>query len=287
MLPRIHALARLSAAPLWGRILAFLGLLLLILLLLSLIVPLVITNPTGATIGVMVSFYIIFLLYLQVWGRSVHSIPAVLRHYGMGWNRANGRDLLIGLGLGLAIVALLFSVQGALGWLQWQIDAAEIPALIRQGALLGIAVGVAEELLFRGWLLDEMERDWPPTRALWGSATVFAVLHFLKPLDVILQTLPQFLGLLLLGMVLACAKQRTRQLGLAIGLHSGLVWGYYLVDVGDWVVYGDRISPWITGINNNPLAGAIGIVALVALWQSIRHYPKPSTKDKQQRTGLE
>jgi membrane protease YdiL (CAAX protease family) len=280
MLPRIDALARLSNAPLWGRILAFLGLLLLILLLLSLVVPLVIPNPTGATIGVMVSFYLLFLLYLQMWGRSVHGIPAVLRHYGMGWNRANGWDLLIGLGLGLAIVALLFGVQGALGWLQWQIDPTEIPALVGEGALLGIAVGIAEELLFRGWLLDEMERDWLPGRAAWGSATVFAILHFLKPLDVILQTLPQFLGLLLLGVVLACAKQRTRQLGLAIGLHSGLVWGYYLVDVGDWVVYGDRISPWITGINNNPLAGAIGSVALVVLWQGIRRYPKPATKDK-------
>ena len=287
MLPRIDALARLSNAPLWGRILAFLGLLLLILLLLSLVVPLVIPNPTGATIGVMVSFYLIFLLYLRMWGRSVHGIPAVLRHYGVGWNRSNGRDLLIGLALGLAIVALLFSLQGALGWLKWQIDPTQIPALVGEGALLGIAVGIAEELLFRGWLLDEMERDWLPSRAVWGSATVFAVLHFLKPLDVILQTLPQFLGLLLLGVVLACAKQRTRQLGLAIGLHSGLVWGYYLVDVGDWVVYGDRISPWVTGINNNPLAGAIGIVALVMLWQGMRRYPKPATKDKPQRTGLE
>lgn len=286
-MPHLAALRYFASAPLWKRILAFLGSLILLLLALSLIVPRIIPNTLAAGIVMTLSFYLTFMVGLRLWGRSVHGIPAVFRYYGLGWNRTNGRDFLVGLGLGLAIVALLFYMQGLVGWLRWQIDVEKIPALVAQGALLGIWIGFAEELLFRGWLLDEMERDLRPNRAMWGSAIIFAVLHFLKPLDVILQTLPQFVGLMLLGVVLAVTKQRTRQLGLAIGLHAGLVWGYYLVDVGDWVVYGDRISPWITGINNNPLAGAIGIGALLVLWQALRRYPQPLLTDKAQRTGLE
>jgi len=278
-MPQLAALRHFSTAPLWKRILAFLGFLILFLLLLSLVVPRVIPNSLAAGIVMTLSFYLVFMVCLRLWGRSVHGIPAVFRYYGLGWNRANGRDFLVGLGLGLAIVAFLFYMQGLVGWLRWQIDVERIPALVAQGALLGIWIGFAEELLFRGWLLDEMGRDLSPSRAVWGSAIIFAVLHFLKPLDVILQTLPQFVGLMLLGVVLAVTKQRTRQLGLAIGLHGGLVWGYYLVDVGDWVEYGDRISPWITGINNNPLAGAIGIIALVVLWQAMRRYPQPTKGD--------
>jgi membrane protease YdiL (CAAX protease family) len=67
------------------------------------------------------------------------------------------------------------------------------------GLLLGLGVALAEELFFRGWLLQEMLLDYGCSTAVWGSSFLFAMAHFLKPLPEILATWPQFPGLWLMG----------------------------------------------------------------------------------------
>ena len=53
-----------------------------------------------------------------------------------------------------------------------------------------------------------------------------------------------------------------------MGVHGGLVWGYYIVNVGELVTYSNKVSPWITGVDGNPLAGVTGLVflAILAVW---------------------
>jgi len=101
-----------------------------------------------------------------------------------------------------------------------------LPQVILEGLIVALGIGFAEELLFRGWLLDELQRDYRPRVALWVDALIYAALHFIKPLAEILRTLPGFPALLLLGLTFVWAKRSHRsRLGLPIGLHSGLVWG--------------------------------------------------------------
>jgi hypothetical protein len=50
-----------------------------------------------------------------------------------------------------------------------------------------------------------------------------------------------------------------------MGLHGGLVWGYYILNVGELVKYSDTVPTWITGIDRNPLAGVMGILFLILL----------------------
>ncbi|MEO1404782.1 MAG: CPBP family intramembrane glutamate endopeptidase, partial [Cyanobacteria bacterium J06635_1] len=60
--------------------------------------------------------------------------------------------------------------------------------------------------------------------------------------------------------------QRNRtNLGLPIGLHAGLVWGYYLANVGDLTQLTGRVPAWVTGIDGNPLAGLVGLTMLSRL----------------------
>jgi hypothetical protein len=54
-------------------------------------------------------------------------------------------------------------------------------------------------------------------------------------------------------------------LGYAAGLHGGLVWAYYQVDVNNLVLATDAVPPWITGIGGNPLAGLLGLGLLGAI----------------------
>ncbi|WP_424405930.1 hypothetical protein [Microcoleus sp.] len=60
------------------------------------------------------------------------------------------------------------------------------------------------------------------------------------------------------------------RLDLSIGLHAGLVWGYYIINIGELVRYSGSVPDWVTGINGNPLAGAVGLLFLSVLAVGMR-----------------
>lgn len=213
--------------------------------------------------------YGVFILLLRLWGKYVYHQPKLLRHYGLEKTGRNGRALLIGLAAGSIAILGLFLIEGWLGWLLWQRPKISLAKLILEGLVIALAYGFAEELLFRGWLLDELQRDYRPRAVLWANALIFALLHFVKPLPEVVRTLPQFVGLVLLGLTLVWTKQAGGgRLGLPIGLHAGLVWGNYILTVGQLVEYTGRVPEWVTGIDGNPLAGVVGLVFLsaIAFW---------------------
>lgn len=231
------------------------------------------------TILTMGLLYVIFIFLLRVWGKKVYQQPHILKIYGLEITKKNGLELLTGLGFGVVIALFLFVFQGWLGWLVWQPPAMFLPRLVIEGLLSALAVGFAEELLFRGWLLHEMQRDYTRIAALWGNAIIFALLHFIKPIGEVIRTFPQFPGLVLLGLILVWAKRGSRdRLGLSIGFHAGLVWGYYIINVGKLVEYSGKVSDWITGVDKNPLAGAIGLLFLCAIACFMRQRAQFSTK---------
>lgn len=255
------------------RLLALLLMLLVLWLPIALPIALFGPDPNTVTIATMTVLFLEFLALIRYWGRWVHGDRYIFRTYGLVRSRQNGLELLVGLALGLACLGLMFGVQARLGWTEWQ-STAPLPLLkvILEGALTGLGTGLAEELVFRGWILDELERDYPPRVSLWSSTLLFACLHFIKPIGEIFRTFPQFPGLVILGLALVWAKRSTRdsshprgRLGLSIGLHAGLVWGYYIIHVGGLVAYTEQIPEWMTGIDKNPLAGVVGLVFLTLI----------------------
>jgi hypothetical protein len=223
-------------------------------------------DPNLVTILTMGLLFAAFLLLLRWWGQKVYQQPQLLGRYGLQGTRQNAKELFLGLGVGVLITFSLFGLEGLLGWLVWQPAAIPLPKLILEGLASALGIGFAEELVFRGWLLDELERDYRPRVSLLADAFIFALLHFLKPLREIFRTLPGFPGLLLLGLTLVWAKRGSKgRLGLSIGLHAGLVWGYYIINVGNLVQFSGQVSDWITGVDKNPLAGVTGLVFLSVL----------------------
>jgi membrane protease YdiL (CAAX protease family) len=265
------------AAPV--RLLTLLALLLLVWLPLALPIAWFIDDPNTETIVTMSLLFVEFLLLIRLWGRLVHQDAHIFQTYGLGVSQQNGLELAQGLSLGCISVLVLFLVQGGLGWLTWQPTTITLIQIVLEGLVVALGVGFAEELVFRGWILDELQRDYSPALSLWLDSLIFACLHFIKPISEILRTFPQFPGLVLLGLALVWAKRSTRskqwstrtlsihqgRLGLSIGLHAGLVWGNYIVVVGQLINYSDRVPPWVTGIDQNPLAGLIGLLFLSAL----------------------
>ena len=178
---------------------------------------------------------------------------------------------MVGWSLSASSLLVVLTIEGWLGWLTWRSRSPNLPVILLEGLAIGLAFGFAEELLFRGWLLDELQRDYSPQRSLGISAIAFAALHFIRPPAEILRLAPQFPALVLLGMALVWAKRSCGdRLAMPIGIHAGLVGTFYILTVGRLMQFSDRAPEWLTGIDRNPLAGAIGILFLGSLALAMR-----------------
>lgn len=273
-------LTRLADYPVPIRLAVFVVSLLLVWLPLAGPIYWLLDDQNLISILTLVLLYVEFIVLVRFWGRQVYQDSSILRRYGLRFSRQNGLELLSGLGIGLSSLLLLFWLEGVLSWLSWQTPTVFLPQIILEGLLVSLGIGFAEELFFRGWLLHELQRDYRPNTALGIDSAVFALAHFIKPIAEIRRTWTNFPALVLLGLALGWAKRSTPltasldaasdpttpqpqgQLGLPIGLHAGLVWGYYIINVGGLVRYSDRVPEWVTGTDGNPLAGGMGILSL-------------------------
>jgi uncharacterized protein len=208
------------------------------------------------------------LVLLPWWLQRVHGPGTGYGSLGLRFDRRNGVGLVAGWLLGLSSLGLLYGFQESWGWLAWQPAALPWVSLIGGGLLSSWGVSLAEEILFRGWMLDELERDYPPAIALWSNALIFAALHFGNLGQIpghILGGGLKFWGLTVLGLVLVVARRsQNYRLGAAIGLHAGLIGVIYLLDVGKLAKFTQRVPDWVTG-NGTPAAGLVGIIALLGL----------------------
>jgi membrane protease YdiL (CAAX protease family) len=230
---------------------------------------LLVPNANLVSIMTMALLYVEFIVLLRIWSKQVYKQPHIFQHYGLQFTQLNGVDLLKGLAIGFISILILFGLEGLLGLLVWQQPKVFLLKVVLEGSLTGLSVGFAEELLFRGWLLDELQRDYSPRVALWANAMIFGVSHFIKPVEAIIHTLPQLPALVLLGLTQVWGKRwRRGRLGLPIGLHGGLVWGYYIINVGGLIEYTNRVPDWVTGVDKNPLMGVMGLVLMgvLAFW---------------------
>ncbi len=255
----------LAGYPFPLRIASFLLSLLLVWLPIAIPIIFLVRDRNLVTILTMGLLFIEFLLLVNLWGKKVYRQPYLLKKYGLVRTRKNFLELLKGLNIGFVFTLSLFALEGLFGWVVWQ-NSDNLPRKILEGLISALGIGFAEELVFRGWLLDELERDYRPGIAFWANAIIFASLHFLKPLNEMIRTLPTFPALLLLGLTLVWAKRGSKgRLGLSIGLHAGLVWGYYIINVGQLVQFSNQVPEWVTGIDKNPLAGVMGLIFLSIL----------------------
>jgi membrane protease YdiL (CAAX protease family) len=192
----------------------------------------------------------------------------VLQWQGMSWGDCGlsgkpnfWRLLLAGLVLGIGGIVFTFIVEGWLGWLQWHGDNWQRlwPSALHLLAA-ALTIGAVEELVFRGFLLTVLQRDYALWLAAALSSGIFALLHLVWGEA---GTVPQLPGLWLMGMVLVLARWVAGgNLGLAWGLHSAWLWGLWALEAAGLFSYTGRGSPWLVGWGNQPLAGLAGIACL-------------------------
>ena len=236
------------------------------------------SDPNLTTILTMGLLFIVFLLLQKFWGRYIYQQPNILQEYGLVRERKILLELFAGLAIGYFSGKLLYVVQAIFGWVIIQPPSSNTLKLVIEGLISALGIGLAEELVFRGWVLTELQRDYSKNTALLVSSGIFAVAHFIKPIPEIIRTFVTFPALFILGLTLVWAKGRTQnRLGLSIGLHSGLVWIYYILNVGEQIEYTGKVPDWVTGIDGNPIAGILGVIFLgllaILMWNSFLETP--------------
>jgi membrane protease YdiL (CAAX protease family) len=132
-----------------------------------------------------------------------------------------GRSLLLGLGVAVPawISAHLLGalVAVALEEIGFRQEAGVIDTVIARGDPTVILIAfvlvapVAEEIFFRGVVYNAWERERGPMVALFGSATLFAVIH---------TTLFALVPIFALGLVLALVYRSTRSLVATMAIHA-------------------------------------------------------------------
>ena len=249
------------------RLLCFIGVLAVLWLPLAIPIHLLLGDDANLTSIVTMSLLFVELLFLwKLWGNFVYEEEKIFTRYGLERSKRNSRELLQGLAIGFCLCLSLFIVEALLGWIEILPAKFSLLRIVVEGLLSAFGIGLAEELVFRGWLLDELQRDYSQKTSMWVGATVFALAHFIKPLAEIIRSAVTFPALILLGITLIIAKKKCGdRLGICIGIHAGLVWGYYIVNVGELIKYTNKVPTWVTGIDRNPIAGVMGLIFLTGL----------------------
>jgi CAAX protease family protein len=199
---------------------------------------------------------------------------------GFSLNRTTALDLAFGFLLPGLLFGLIYLAESAAGWLSFEGTAIQTDSLatILGGLLLGLGVfvlvGWQEELLSRGYHLQNLTDG---LNLPWGvllSSSVFALLHLGNPGADWASTL----GILAAGFFLAFGWVRTGQLWLSIGLHigwnffEGTVYGFPVSGTGGFnfihqTVHGPDL---VTGGIFGPEAGIVVLPALalgaLAIW---------------------
>ena len=261
---RLTTIAEFSAPV---RLIIFIGALAILWLPLALpIYWLLGEDPNLASILTMALLFIELLFCWQFWGRVVYGESNIFARYGLVRSKRNTREFFQGLAIGFWVCLGLFITEALFGWIQVIDSDSNLLRIAIEGLLSAVGIALAEELLFRGWLLDELQRDYGKKICIGVTALVYAIAHFFRPIEEIIRIAITFPALVLLGIALVLAKYKYGdRLGMAIGIHAGLVWGYYIVNVGQLIEYQNKVPVWITGIDGNPIAGVMGLMFLSGL----------------------
>ncbi|MCB2206030.1 CPBP family intramembrane metalloprotease [bacterium] len=189
---------------------------------------------------------------------------------GLLWYRHSIRDVLLGIGIAALMVTALLGLELLLG--EASISSVHLTTgyavRLLAVSLVGFTlVGVAEELLFRGYPFSAMQRQGSTALALIVTSVLFSLMHGFNPEIGWLG----FMNIFLAGIWLGAARIVTGTLWLAIGLHIG--WNFFLGSVYGFPVSGiiERSifvmdmngTWWIGGGQFGPEGGILSTLVLI------------------------
>ena len=215
-------------------------------------------------IGTSITFTI-FLCILPSWGRVRWKTNDLWGSLGLDFKNKftalkiffSGFIFSVFLLFILVLFIFLFGLVDKFGYIQF--------SELLNAILLILGIVLAEEIVFRGWLMEEMVLLFGLKRGIIIQSTIFSLAHYRSDIG-LLALLPFLAGLFLFGLVLTLRRTMDRgSLWGCIGLHGGLVGIWYLIDSGMLVFSLDTPYFFLGPSKNmvNPIGSVIGIAILL------------------------
>jgi membrane protease YdiL (CAAX protease family) len=218
-------------------------------------------------------YYVIILLAVLLW-MFVDNQP--IDDLGFIWGRGWWLQLTLGVVMAGVVIGLVIWLEALLGWIVLTPLFLTIPIAVLVGIVASYimwqgVVAVVEELVFRGYIQQNLNSSLSGTLAVVITSLMFAVTHIPS---MVWNNVPiysatiWFFNLTLGGILLGIAFVRTQRLWLPIGIHFG--WNfvqYHIAGFRDEGIFSvTNLAPDIlTGGAVGPEAGFIGTLAFVIL----------------------
>lgn len=205
-----------------------------------------------------------------------------IRSYGFPKGRAGKSQLLLGVGCGGMALLALFGMGFLTGAYRIEVTSDQLKLWRTVVGFVPVAflVGVLEELVFRGYILQQL-LSCSKTLALAVSSGLYAGVH-VKDIVMAPSMWLELGGLCLFGFILALSYLRTGQLYFAVGLHAVLAYGARVNKLLIEIPYPEW--SWLVGTSRlvNGLAGwvvLLGLGGIVLFWDRLRQQGGPCHAD--------
>ncbi len=238
-------------------------------------------DSVHSSLGETLLSFVIFLLLLPSWVRTRWGKSSTWKALGVFCSSKikAGQGFVKGLLLALVLVFLVVALALLESSATWVGELTNSQLL--NAVLLALGVGFAEELVFRGWLLEELINLFGFGRGFVAQALIFSLVHVRLGQD-FFDLLFLSVGLFLLGLVLGVMRiVDGGSLWSCVGLHGGLVGIWFAVNSG-LIEISAEAPAWIVGpggYSPNPLGGLISIALLVLLlwsqWIALARAARP------------
>ena len=215
-------------------------------------------------IGTLISF-ILFLAVLPSWGSIRWKTNNLWLSIGLAVNNKFTalRIFFSGFIFAVFLIFILCILCFICGWID-RFDYIKFTQLLN-AILLIVGIVFAEEIIFRGWLMEEMVLLFGLRKGIIIQSTIFSLAHYRSDIG-LLALIPFFIGLFLFGLVLTIRRTIDRgSLWGCIGLHGGLVGIWYLFDSG-LITFSIETPYYFLGPSKdmvNPIGSIIGIIILL------------------------
>ncbi len=223
-----------------------------------------ISSNSLSIIGTVITF-ILFLSILPSWGSIRWKTNNLWKSIGLDFeNKFTALKIFFrGFMFSVFLIFILLLFLFIFGWID-RVDNIKVIELLN-AILLIVGIVFAEEIIFRGWLMEEMVLLYGLRRGMILQSTIFSLAHYRSDIA-LLDLIPFFVGLFLFGLVLTLRRTIDRgSIWGCIGLHGGLVGIWYLFDSG-MVIFSIDTPYFLLGPSKNmvnPIGGVIGIVILL------------------------
>jgi uncharacterized protein len=241
-------------------------------------------TPSSFVVGSLMNAIIpLGAIYATFWFASRFIDKRSFSNFGFNLSRRWILDLGAGLLLGLVLLAIVYGLEIAAGWLQpIQLNYSTLPQIpfwlgLVMYFIFYVSVGFFEEMLIRGYVLHNLSEGlhgsrlnarWSVVISLFLTSILFGALHFGNPNI----SVGAIILLSLAGLFLGLAFVLTGNLALSIGIHiawnfaEGIIFGFPVSGIASEfsVFRGVQSGPTLlTGGNFGPEAGLLGMLIIL------------------------